>query len=130
MAQYDLQWKRYRRLCIWFVAIFCSFGPVTIGGAVISQKLFHTDAPFPYVAGFLMLLWAVLLPHMCARLSSMWQMLHRRMVVRKLVLHHPLSSLWAAARPKGHICICIPLIIERKLVCRASFRKPDFSGLT
>src|SRR5260370_927915 len=66
MAQYDLQWKRYRRLCIWFVAIFCSFVPVTIGGAVISQKLFHTDAPFPYVAGFLMLLWAVSFFRICA----------------------------------------------------------------
>jgi hypothetical protein len=90
-------------------------------GTDISEVVPHR-CTFPLRRGLSdALMGSLLLPHMCVRLSPMWQMLHRRMVVRKLVLHHPLSSLWAAARPKGHICICIPLIIERKLVCRASY---------
>jgi len=41
---YQSQWMRYRRLCIVWVGIFAGFVPITIGSAVLSMKLFHTEA--------------------------------------------------------------------------------------
>src|SRR5579859_3303483 len=57
MDEYQQQWKQYRRRWIYFVAIFALFVPIVMGLTVLSSKLFHTDAVFPYIAGIWTALW-------------------------------------------------------------------------
>src|SRR6266404_7570797 len=43
------QWEKYRRLWIYWVAIFAGFVPAVMGLTIASSKIFHTDALFPYI---------------------------------------------------------------------------------
>jgi hypothetical protein len=65
MSGYQLQWRQYRRLWIFWVTIFASFVPVTLGLTILSHRLFRTDAPAPYIAGFLISLWLFFLIRIC-----------------------------------------------------------------
>ena len=51
------QWEKYRRLWIYWVAIFAGFVPAVMGLTIASSKIFHTDALFPYIGGFWAALW-------------------------------------------------------------------------
>src|SRR6266404_4078074 len=51
------QWEKYRRLWIYWVAIFAGFVPVVMGLTIASSKILHTDAAFPYIGGFWAALW-------------------------------------------------------------------------
>jgi hypothetical protein len=57
MNEYRQQWQQYRRRWVYFVAIFALFVPVVMGLTTLTSMLFHTEAPFPYIAGFWAALW-------------------------------------------------------------------------
>lgn len=66
MNEYTQEWKRYRRLVIYWVVIFAACVPVLIIFAVLSRKFLHTDALTPYVAGFWACLWIASILRICA----------------------------------------------------------------
>jgi len=66
MNEYSQEWKRYRRLVIYWVAIFAAYVPVVMTVSVLFEKLFHSDAAFPYVAGFWACLWVASFLRICA----------------------------------------------------------------
>jgi len=66
MGEYEQEWRRYRRLIAYNIAAFLGAFPFTIGATVISEKLLHTDALFPYFAGFSVALWLLSGLRLCA----------------------------------------------------------------
>jgi len=66
MNEYSQEWKRYRRLVIYWVAIFAAYVPVVMAVSVLFEKLFRTDAAFPYVASFWACLWVASFLRICA----------------------------------------------------------------
>lgn len=66
MNEYTQEWKRYRQLWTYLILTFVTFVPSTIGIAVLTQKLFHTEAEFPYVAGLWVGVLLVLYLRICA----------------------------------------------------------------
>ena len=56
-GDYGEQWEKYRRLWIYWVAIFAGFVPVVMALTIASSKILHTDALFPYIGGFWAALW-------------------------------------------------------------------------
>jgi hypothetical protein len=66
MNDYAQDWKRYRRLVLYWVIIFAAYIPVVWITYVTFERLFKTDAEFPYVAGFWACLWVASFIRICA----------------------------------------------------------------
>ena len=66
MSEYSKEWKTYRRLVIYWVAIFAGFIPVVLVVTLLSENIFHTDRVAPYVAGVWACLWIAAFVRICA----------------------------------------------------------------
>lgn len=65
MVEYAPQWAHYRRLVVYWVAIFASYVPVVLCIGVFLKRVFHTEALVPYVAIFWACLWVIFFLRIC-----------------------------------------------------------------